>query len=156
MNRSLNNLPLPVKIIMGAVGLFIIAWLLSKMSAISRSMMPDENERNRAVSGTAVITDIAQNRKRGSQIYRSNPRAGSSATVHVEYDYDGNTYTGTVPYYGSMNVGDTLEIKIDPENPSKMWLAKAPRSSAAPFAGMAVAVLVCAGVMFAAKKFKER
>ena len=45
-----------------------------------------------------------------------------SHTVYATYTYEDKTYTGVkLDYYATgMKVGDTMEIKIDPDKPGKM------------------------------------
>lgn len=79
------------------------------------------------IYGIAGITKFASPNLVGveaviEEIETSGTGRRKSHTVYATYTYEDKTYTGVKldHYVTGMNVGDTMEIKIDPDKPGKV------------------------------------
>lgn len=100
-----------------AVGLFILALGYAIISGIQVAACPEKV--------TAVVTEIQSKTK---WVHRSNHRSGMRTVYSpvFEYTYNGTEYTASNGRYSqnqTFEVGQEVEIYIDPDSPKSLYVA---------------------------------
>lgn len=104
-----------------SIAIVVIMVIIFVIIGVADIISTRDKQKNCTQSVTAVVTHINRSQRKK----RSNSRRVSKKTVYTpyfSYEVDGKTYEGyaaSVSSSATYKVGDKIQIKVDPEKPSK-------------------------------------